>query len=97
MYGRCVLTCMLFSTPAYFPPKNDLIKFGYVIENENMSFNLMPSLGKEKNVRILLSSICKKMLSNSDNNENGKRKQQAKKNKNRTKKTKPNSPEKLID
>ena len=96
MYGRCVLTCILFSIPSYFPPKIDLVKFGYVLENEVISFNLIPSLGKEKNVRVLLSTICKKM-SSSEQNENGKRTQQSKKTKNRTKKTKPNSPEKLID
>jgi hypothetical protein len=73
MFGRCVLTIMLFSIPAFFPSKSDLANFGYVFENEIMSFNLVPSLRKEKNVNILLSSIYKKLSSN-DNNEN-KRKQ----------------------
>ena len=73
MFGRCVLTIMLFSIPAFFPSKSDLENFGYVFANEIMSFNLIPSLRKEKNVNILLSFIYKKLSSN-DNNEN-KRKQ----------------------
>ena len=96
MFGRCVLTCMLFSIPEYFPPKNDLVKFGYVFKDDIFSFNLTPSLTKEKNVRILLSSISKKM-SNDDKNDNRKRTLNLKKKKTMNKKKKPNSPVKLID
>ena len=95
MFGRCVLTILLFSTPACFPSEEDLSNFGYIVENE-IALNLAPSQAKEKNVAILLSSICKK-LSRTGHNEN-KRKPAAEKSKPKSaKKPKPNSPARLID
>ena len=94
IFGRCVLTILLFSTPACFPPKVDLVKFGYNVEKE-IALNLAPSQGKEKNVALLLSSICRK-LSRTAINENKRKPDSEKKLKN-AKKRKANSPEKLID
>ena len=87
---------MLFAIPSYFPPKTDLGKFGYCLKNESLSLNLGPTVDKEKNVRVLLTTLCKEM---SKGNENDKQSQKRtlKTKKARTKKTKPNSPEKLID
>ena len=60
MFGRAVLAIMLFSIPKSFPGKSDLIKFGYQIVDDQLKFNLIPTEKKEKNVKLLLSSIFKK-------------------------------------
>ena len=90
MYGRCLLTALLFSIPEYFPPKADLVKFGYKLDSGDITFNLTPSLDKEKNVHKLLSGQSKK------NSKGGKRKVKQTQEINK-KKRKPNLPENLID
>ena len=59
MFGRLVLTIMLFSIPSSFPPKSDLCKFGY-LQTDVLKFNLLPTVGKEKSVRLLLASVLRK-------------------------------------
>ena len=85
MYGRCVLTGLLFSCPIYFPPKNALVKFGYYYLNGNISLNLSPSLIKEKNIRTVLTSVLRKL----DNFLEGKGKRKAKKQNNNHKAKRP--------
>ena len=61
LYGRIVLTSLLFSVTEYFPQIKDLEKFGYKLEGQNILFNLKTSDNeKEKNVRSLLAAIGKK-------------------------------------
>ena len=98
MYGRCVISCMLFSIPSYFPPKNDLGKFGYCLTNDSLSLNLSSTVDKGKTVRVLLTALCKEMSkSNEDNNDKRSKKRTLKTNKGSSKKIKPNPSEKLID
>ena len=73
MYGRCVLTGLLFSCPEYFPPKIDLTKFGYILQNGNISFDLSPSLTKEKSQRTVYASVLKLLGQTSEIRENRKR------------------------
>ena len=61
MFGRSVLTILLFSIPESFPPVHDLAKFGYSFINNELKHNLNPLVGKEKNARLLLKSILKKI------------------------------------
>ena len=60
LYGRCVLTALLFCITDYFPPKDSLNKFGYTLQDDKVTFNLDSSHGKEKNVRVMLAGIIKK-------------------------------------
>ena len=98
LYGRCVLTALLFSIPAYFPPKIDLDKFGYRVEGETIIFDLTSSLCKEKNVRMLLARLGNKGNKAEEKKSIEKRTHnQTNRSKKNNKKRKPNSPEKLID
>ena len=59
LFGRVVVAIMLFSIPSRFPTKNDLLKFGYILTDNYLKFNLTPSIKKERNVKLMLSSIHK--------------------------------------
>ena len=72
LYGRSVLTGLLFSCPESFPPKNELVKFGFKVESDFVCPNLSSSLTKEKNLRTVLMSVLKKKKSQT--NQKGKRK-----------------------
>ena len=72
LYGRSVLTGLLFSCPESFPPKNELVKFGFKVESDVVCPNLSSSLTKEKNLRTVLMSVLKKKKSQT--NQKGKRK-----------------------
>ena len=61
MYGRSVLTGLLFSCPVYFPVKCDLVKFGYCLDKDNLLHNLSPSSTKEKNPRNILTMVMKRL------------------------------------
>ena len=97
LYGRIVLTTLLFSVTEYFPPKKDLEKFGYKLEGQNILFNLKTSNNeREKNVRSLLSGIGKKGKSN-DKIKNGSKKRTINITSINSKKRRNYSPENLID
>ena len=59
MFGRAVLSIMLFSIPTSFPEKSALYSFGYIVR-DRLTFNLKPTLNKEKSVHLLLSSVFKR-------------------------------------
>ena len=59
IFGRAVLTILLFSIPECFPPVADLPKFGYVLSEAGLKLNLASSDKKERNARLLLASACK--------------------------------------
>ena len=61
LYGRCVLTGLLFSCPGYFPPRYDLNKFGYRLADGDLFHNLTPSLTKEKNPKTILTNVLKRL------------------------------------
>ena len=97
IYGRSILTSLLFSIPDYFPPKTDLVKFGYNINFDQIAFNLKPSVKKLKNVRTLLSAQLRKKDNAKKVERKGKRTVAGKITNTGGKKRKPNSPERLID
>ena len=97
LYGRIVLTCLLFSVTEYFPPRKDLEKFGYKLEGQNILFNLKTSNNeKEKNVRSLLAAIGKKRNINEEI-QNGSKKRTSNITSNNSTKRHKNSPENLIE
>jgi len=59
MFGRAVLSIMLFSIPTSFPEKSALNSFGYIVR-DGLTFNLKPTSNKEKSVHLLLSSVFKR-------------------------------------
>ena len=97
LYGRIVLTTLLFSVTEYFPPMKDLEKFGYKLEGQTILFNLTTSNNvKEKNVRSLLAAIGKKGKINEEI-QNGNKKRTSNITSTNSKKRLKNSPANLID
>ena len=97
LYGRIVLTSLLFSVTEYFPPRKDLEKFGYKLEGQNILVNLKTSNNeKEKNVRSLLAAIGKKRNINEEI-QNGSKKRTSNITSNNSTKRRKNVPETLID
>ena len=84
----------MFSIPSKFPAKNDLLKFGYTLNNDELKFNLAPSLEKERNVNLMLSNIHK--TSKGSNSSASKRKSSADRSRPKASK-KQKLPEQLID
>ena len=56
------MTMMMFSIPSKFPSKRSLSKFGYTFEdvNNQLKLNLVPTVGKQKSINLMLSSIFKR-------------------------------------
>ena len=60
LFGRSTAAIMMFSIPSSFPSVKDLVKFGYIVNENEIKLNLTPTTDKVKNASLLLSSVHKK-------------------------------------